>query len=357
MKVNILLNPANKSWIFEKIAQKLSTHLKEFDVDATISETEDASADLTHHMSWAFATQKLALPSTMFITHLDDPFKMRQVKETLREYVDVGVCMSNETMKFLVEAGCSQESVCFISPAHDNLMKPRKIVIGLTTRLYPDGRKREALLVSLIQKMDLSPFEFRIFGNGWDDIVTKMKNAGISVQYFPESDDFRQDYLRISEALPHFDYYLYLGMDEGSLGTLDALAAGVPTIVTPQGFHLDLPGGLIHPFVTLEELENVFQKIAHEKQKLIDSVSFLTWRRYAEMHAKLWKSMLDKKPVPAILTQSQMTVTVVDESARRNRAAQLRKNAFSFRRILSTISHLPFLAGLRRKIDQIRFKQ
>lgn len=357
MKVNILLNQANKSWIFEKIAQKLSFHLKEFDIDAKVSEQEDISADLTHHMSWAFANKKSNLPSTMFITHLDDPFKMRQVKETLNKYVDVGICMSNETVKFLVEDGCLPESLCFISPAHDNMMKPRKIVIGLTTRIYPDGRKREALLLGLMQMVDLTFFEFKIFGEGWDHIVSKMKNAGITVDYYPGTDDFRKDYQTIVDTIPYFDYYLYLGMDEGSLGTLDALAAGVPTIITPQGFHLDLPGGLTHPFVTLEDLANVFSKILNEKQQLIDSVSSLTWRRYAEMHAKLWRSLFKDGSLPTDLNSIRSTTTSFDDKAKEVRVAELRKNALNLRRIISTVSHLPLLSGLRDKIDRLRTKK
>jgi len=47
------------------------------------------------------------------------------------------------------------------------------------------------------------------------------------------------DYEVYKELIPTLDYYLYVGKDEGQMGFIDALAAGIPTIVTPQGFHLD----------------------------------------------------------------------------------------------------------------------
>ena len=62
------------------------------------------------------------------------------------------------------------------------------------------------------------------------------------------SDNYRVDYDEIKSHVPYFDYYFYPGLDEGSLGTLDALAAGVKTIVTNQGFHLDLTNGVTHGF-------------------------------------------------------------------------------------------------------------
>ena len=131
MKINLLLNPANRSWIIQKIAENLAKELVVLGVQANVSESVDETADLVHHMSWAFANTTTKQPSTMFITHLDDLYKLNQVRSTLAEKVDVGVCMSNDTMTELLGHGCPARSLYFISPAHDGRIQPRRIAIGI----------------------------------------------------------------------------------------------------------------------------------------------------------------------------------------------------------------------------------
>jgi hypothetical protein len=102
------------------------------------------------------------------------------------------------------------------------------------------------MLLRLAQTMRLDAFRFEIFGQGWADVIPRLEAAGAEIFYRPGSDDYVADYREMIDHVAGFDYYLYLGRDEGSLGTLDALAAGVKTIITPQGFHVDLPYGITH---------------------------------------------------------------------------------------------------------------
>jgi hypothetical protein len=356
LRVNLLLNPANRSWIIQKIAENLADHLSEFDVDARITEKPDKTTQLVHHMSWAFANMRLPQPSTMFITHLDDIYKVKQVQQTLRSDVNVGICMSSDAMHRLVEQGVPSTSLYYISPAHDGLIQPRKIVIGITSRLYSDGRKRESLLTELAERIPLDPFEFRIFGLGWDQIVKDLERAGAKVTYFGESDDFRKDYSLMQSEIPKFDYYLYLGMDEGSLGTLDALSAGVATIVTPQGFHLDIPGGITHPVVSIDDLERVFNSISDQRFLKIQSVVNLSWLNYASNHAAVWKAIIGHKPLPPLATIDIASIKDMKTSMD-IRDKQLYTNALYPRRIVSAVSHLSIMKYLRRFIDKSRIKK
>lgn len=356
MKINLLLNPANRSWIIQKIAENLAKELVALGVQTNIGESVDDTADLVHHMSWAFANTTTKQPSTMFITHLDDVYKLNQVRSTLAEKVNVGICMSSDTMTQLLGQGCAASSLYFISPAHDGRIQPRRIVVGITSRVYPDGRKREALLREVAGRMDLSPFVFRIFGLGWEPTISALEAAGAEVEYFGETSDFREDYQVLQAAIPHFDYYLYLGMDEGSLGTLDALAAGVATIVTPQGFHLDVPGGITHSVVTGEDLQRVLTEIALARQARVTAVSTLTWSVYASKHLALWTSMLLGQPTPELATNTSPADGDA-EAARAYRQKQAFANALSLRRLLSTISHWPPMKPLRNSIDRFRLKK
>lgn len=358
MKINLLLNRANRSWIIQKIAEQLAEELRLIGVEVSITDHPDTSADLVHHMSWAFANVRTPQPSTMFITHLDDAFKLNQVRATLAGEVRMGICMSNDTMQQLLSHGCAQRSLYYISPAHDALIEPRRIVIGITSRVYADGRKREALLQQVAKRMDLSPFEFRIFGSGWEATNAILEAAGAKVTYFGETDDFRKDYETLMATVPTFDHYLYLGMDEGSLGTLDALAAGVSTIVTPQGFHLDLPDGITHPVVTAEDLERVFSAIATPVRARVASVAGLTWATYARRHHELWHSIIEAREPPSLTAvASQHDVADRRMAAQSFRQQTMNANAISPRRVLSAVSHWPALRPLRRAIDRIRLRR
>src|SRR5262249_16226628 len=76
-----------------------------------------------------------------------------------------------------------------------------------------------------------------------------------------------------------------------SMGILDALNAGVETIVTQQGFHLDLEGGITHGFVDGSELFEIFRGLRDRRMRLLNAVKGLTWDEYARQHAVVWRCL------------------------------------------------------------------
>lgn len=302
IRVRLVLDEGNRPWIIGKYADRLLSNLAEFGVEADIGEEPLADADVNHwmiyHYPWVYY-EKRPWPArgvaTMLITHVDDPLKLRMLREMLDRGMRAGICLSRMTVDDLAEQGVERKKLCFVTPGHDGAVIARRIVIGLTTRLYPDGRKREALLLEMAEVMRLDDFTFKIFGKGWEAVIPRLEAAGGQVEYHPETSDFQRDYRETLEQIPSFDFYLYLGMDEGSMGILDALAAGVATIVTPQGFHLDLPDGVTHSVTSGADLQRVLRSIAAERQRRVKSVSGLTWREYARLHAQLWRALVEDR--------------------------------------------------------------
>lgn len=350
-KVGLVLKPANKSWIIEKIACRLKEHLPEFGFEVEVAELPLEDVDVNHHMSWAFANMHSKVPSTMFITHLDDIYKLRQVKTELERYVDIGICMSSDAVRQLRTFDVPSEALCFIPPAHDCLVEQQRIVIGITTRVYPDGRKREDLLVRLAGDIRLDAFEFKIFGKGWEKVIARLEESGAKVVYFRETEDFLRDYEAILKEIPTFDYYLYLGMDEGSLGTLDALAAGVKTIITPQGFHLDLPHGITHPVVEYRDVLEVFSSLANERSSRIEGVSNLNWREYARRHSIVWRQLIETGRSgdfqSLLFINSEPLLSKEKYSAVGVSRYEIYRRAMNPRRIASALSHLPVFRSIR----------
>lgn len=351
IKVGLVLSADNQGWVIEKIARRLAQHAPAYGAEISLSDRPDPSADVNHWMSYAFANEPHATRTCMFITHIDDPYKLRLVRGELSSAVDLGICMSNDALRSLVARGVPERSLCYILPAHDGHAKPRRIVIGITTRLYADGRKREDLLLRLGSELDFEQIEFKIFGAGWEKIVPQLTRLGADVEYDPGGPDYAADYQRILSALPTFDYYLSLGLDEGSLGTLDALASGVRTIVTAQGFHLDLGDALTYTFITYEELRDIFRGILAERDRMLARAAILGWADYARRHVIAWSAVRDGRTMELgrMLSADQAGSSGGDSfHAHVSEGWRYNLRVLSPVRIRSALSHLPALKPVRR---------
>lgn len=307
MNCNLVLHEAFRGWVIEKMARRLADEIAGLGHNVEIAERPSSAADINHLMMFYHLPEVLPARCTVAITHIDDSVRLGQARAAV-EKAEVAVCMSSMTVKQLVNDGMPRDKLCYVLPAFDRGIEPRRLVVGLTTKLYSDGRKREALLVRMADETDLSPFHFDIYGTGWDEVAGKLRQAGAKVSVTTDGTNSMSAYELIRSRIPHFDYYLYLGLDEGSLGTLDALAAGVKTIVTPQGFHVDLPHGITHPFWSYDELRNVFQNILDDRNKRVRAVSELTWRKYAERHLIIWEAVRDGRvsDLPRLLEQESL---------------------------------------------------
>ena len=312
MKVHIICYEDVDDWILGKIARRLRDELQALGMKVGLGKEPDPTADINHHIiCWGYVDLK-STPETVMFTHIDTRGELEKVRYQLIDVgVEMGICSSFEGVHRLAHFGMPRQKLCFISPGHDGVMKPRKILVGLTTRIYADGCKREHLLRELSMRISPEDFRFAIMGAGWDEIVGVMRKRGFEIDYV---DHF--EHAAYCRMMPELDYYLYLGMDEGSAGFLDALAAGVPTIVTPQGFHLDVDVDITHPFETLEDLERIFADIAERKNARVRAVSSWTWSENARRHALVWEYLLAKnagKPIPRALGDELSDMAVVSD--------------------------------------------
>jgi hypothetical protein len=292
MRVRIVSYEDVNAWILGKFARRMNEELLKLGVDSDISNVPDPSADINHHLIFTYCMpEDLNSKDTLMVTHVDEISKSVRLKNQLKR-ASLGICMSKGTMDELIAIGIPADRLSFVNAAHDNVMRPRRTVIGITSKVQPTGCKREEMIFELAETLDPSLFEFVIMGSGWESIIVSIRNLGIHVTYY---DTFQ--YEKYVEIMPSFDYYLYTGQDEGSMGFIDALAAGVKTIVTPQGFHLDATNGITHSFNTIEELKSIFGSISSERLKLLNAVADWTWKDYAIKHLELWKHITGKGTV------------------------------------------------------------
>jgi glycosyltransferase involved in cell wall biosynthesis len=309
MKVQLVCYEDIEKWILGKFAKNLNIELRKLGVDSNIGYSPDLAADINHHIIYLGYNGQKTTTDTLMITHVDQLDKLNVLKDQLNQ-AQMGICMSNQTVQELATAGIPRSKLCFVDPAQDGIIKPRQTVIGLTTKVHPDGRKRENLVLALVQVIKPSEFRFKIMGEGWDEIVEKMRNLDFEVEHY---DAF--NYEQYVKLIPTLDYYLYCGNDEGQMGVIDALAAGVPTIITPQGYHLDIDGGIVYPIQSLNDMIRVFEEIAEKKRNLVRSVTDWTWANYAKKHLHIWQYLLTKSAsIPAEAGNFRDGLASVDSS-------------------------------------------
>jgi hypothetical protein len=346
ISVRLVIDSANRQWIVGKIAARLAENLGVFGVDADIGDGPSDDVDVNHWMifvhPWNYFHRAPGFfnagwtpgptRNTALITHVDDPVKVQILRESIPRILDAGICMSRMTKAELVAYGIDPARLTYILPGHDGLVQPRRVVIGITSKTFADGRKNENTLVKAAEAMRLDAFRFEIIGEGWEETAKVLRQAGAEVDLPSPShgvaNALENGYAYILGRLPAFDYYLYLGWDEGSMGTLDALAAGVKTIITPQGFHLDLTGAITHPVRNAADLIQILQGIAADRQIRLDSVKDLTWSAYAKKHALVWRALLEGRlaDIPAAAGELEVSgdrpVTGRDIADARSRARE-----------------------------------
>ncbi|MGE4169865.1 MAG: hypothetical protein AB7F28_04015 [Candidatus Margulisiibacteriota bacterium] len=293
MKINIVNYELGNDnpWILGKFSTELEKHLKRLGYETVVTGKPDPQYDVNHHIIYSGYENGGDSIHTLMITHIDYVAKAFSIKEKMR-HANLGICMSKETMDRLVGIGIPKEKLYYISPAHNDLIEPKKWVIGLTARLYMNDLKRESFLVRLSAELDPTCFKFVIMGDGWWQVILKLKKRGFEVDYYPEF--ILETYTTLFKQM---DYYLYMGEDEGSMGFVDAVHSGVKTIATAQGFHLDARLGLTHGFQTFEDLSSIFQHLQTELQTRRSAVQHWTWEQYARKHLALWHYLSQTPPL------------------------------------------------------------
>ena len=298
-KLRIRLIYREDGWIFGKFAGKLKEELEKLGQDVSIDKEPDEFADVNHYIYYGYLTKFVSQKnyvSTTMVTHVDMALKAELIKFQA-DHGTLGICMAEETMNKLTSWGIKRDKLCYVNPAQDGVIKPRKIVLGITNRCYgnQDLRKRDSLIFEACKELNPELFLIKIMGSGWAEIVCQLRKLGFEVMYYDEFD--RETYL---DLMPSLDYWIYYGFDEGAMGYLDAMAAGVKTIVTPQGYHLDTKIKPTYLCSTIGDFTNTLLSIQREKEEIIASVSDWTWENYAKKHLEIWQYLTNSRPLQEI---------------------------------------------------------
>lgn len=294
MKVNLII-PSESPWILYKFAESTGDQLKKLGIEVNISKEFDTSADINHSFT-ASTPAVISGKCSFMVAHISRAELLDSIVNATKKDA-VAICMSRETRDMLIASGAKRNRICYVNPAQDGQITPKKITLGFTHRVYSDNRKRESMILDICKEIDPNVFRFEIMGAGWESIISEMEKMGFEVKYFSEFD--KEEYNKLMLRL---DYYCYFGFDEGSMGYLDAVAAGVGTIVTPQGYHLDTECEITYPVSTINEIVDALQSLQEKRKKHYRFIETWTWENYAKKHLEIWKYMLGCEDLNTLLS-------------------------------------------------------
>ena len=286
------------SWIMGKIADDIQQEATKLGLKCRQGayedyDNEDICYHLNHHIAAPF---KNAKHNSVFYTHLNDSLQEKAFYET-RDHFDSYICMSPEDAQYLIELGFPKEKVHGrILPIRNSYIKP--LSVGIFSRCYPDGRKNEKWLLDYCAtNEEAKNVNFVFLGDGWGKTVDMLNQIGCSFEWHYASRNLPYEYQFQQNKLAALDYYIYMGMDGGAMGTYDAYAQNVPLCVTFDGFHKAIPY-LDYSFDNEETFKTQFDSIVKRHAQRLSFFKNNTTTIYFEWLFGVWNGKDDEQIKP-----------------------------------------------------------
>lgn len=307
---------AASNWIFRIIAEDISRETKKIGLECRMGKLDEyRGEDIVYHVWWRLAVPvKGAKVNSVFITHTDDALKEYDLKN-MKDSFDSYICMSPEDAKFLCDLGFDSSKVVGIDlPARNKYIRP--ISVGIFSACYPDGRKNEQWLLDYCEEDENAKLlNFVFIGSGWYKIANRLEELSISFEWHNVPRSLPYEYQYQQTILEDVDYYMYMGMDGGAMGTLDAYAMGCQLIVTNDGFHQTIPN-IDYTFDTRVGFIEQMKLIAKRQRDKIEFYAERTAENYVKMLVNVWNG--EKFDYPSIKSDLESSYSSVLEKRRNN---------------------------------------
>ena len=284
--------------------------------------------DIAYHMWWRVAVPyKEASVNSVFITHTDDSFKEADLHRMKMSF-DSFITMSDEDARFLIELGYDEDRVYGINlPVRNTYIRP--VSLGIFSSCYSDNRKNELWLLDYCKSRDVAKLaNFVLVGQGWGDFVGRLSSLGYSFEWHCVSRDLPHEYFFQQLKLSQLDYYMYMGMDGGAMGTYDAYAMGAALCISDDGYHKAIPD-IEYKFETKNQFFDALDEILQKQKRKIDFYVANSVSKYVKKISDVWEGTACYENTTP--NTGSVFETVVDKR---------RKNYFSnsFVRIKQTLS-------------------
>ena len=259
------------SWIMGIIADDIKRISQSMGIECNSGTIDDYNGeDICYHLDYAKAVPiPRAKHNSVFYTHLNDVLKEQNMR-SIKDDFDSFICMSPEDAQYLIEIGFDPQKVFGKTlPVRNTYIKP--VSIGIFSACYADGRKNEQWLIDYCRDHpDSRLVNFVFVGPGWSRVVNQLAEFGCSFEWHNVSRKMPYEYQFQQNKLASLNYYIYMGMDGGAMGTYDAYAQDVPLCVTFDGFHKSIP----HVDFSFDDKNTFFEQMDKIIQFHVDRLDF-----------------------------------------------------------------------------------
>lgn len=277
------------NWIMGKIADDIMSIANKLGFECRCGGFEDyRGEEIYYHLDFHKAVPvPQAKHNSVFYTHINDSLKERNLL-SLKDKFDSYICMSPEDAQFLLELGFDKNKVYGkVLPIRNTYIKP--VSIGIFSACYEDERKNEQWLLDYCRHCDGAKYiNFVFIGKGWDKILKEMENLGCTFEWHNVSRKLPYEYQFQQNKLASLNYYFYMGMDGGAMGTYDAYAQSVPLCVTYDGFHKSIPD-LDFTFDDKQSFFNQMDLIVSKHVRRLDFFNENSTENYVKWLIDVWK--------------------------------------------------------------------
>lgn len=270
MKPTIYISNVATTWILKILGDDIHKNLKTLGYSVhSGSFQEYKGEDICFHMWWRTAVPyKEAKTNAVFVTHIDDKGKEHDLL-LLKDKFDIFVCMSDEDAQFLKELGFDSHKVFGLDlPVRNKYVKP--LVLAIFSNCYSDNRKNEKWIIEYCRTHeDCKLVNFMFLGNGWESVGKALNELQSSFVWYCISREMPYEYFYQQLAMMQADYYLYMGMDGGAMGSYDAYALGLNLCISDDGYHKSIPD-IEYSFANQKDFEKCLDEIIAKQRRKID---------------------------------------------------------------------------------------
>lgn len=289
----------DSNWIISKIADDIIRTASSMGYECGKGGFEDyRGEEICYHMCYQLAIPiSQAKHNSVFYTHLNDKLTEEQLI-SIKDQFDSYICMSAEDAEFLIELGFDPHKVYGKTlPVRNNYIRP--ISIGIFSACYPDGRKNEEWLLDYCRQCEGAKLvNFVFVGKGWGRVVDELEKLDCSYEWHNVSRKLPYEYQYQQNKMGNLNYYIYMGMDGGAMGTYDAYAQDVPLCVTYDGFHKSIPD-IDYSFDDKQGFFNQLDKITSSHKRRMDFFQAHTPENYVKWILDIWhgngNNVIDEK--------------------------------------------------------------
>jgi hypothetical protein len=290
-----IVEPLNQEWIIEALMRDIALEFNKLGIHTKIGpEKFYQGEDVVFNSRYLSPTFKnSAKVNSLFITHIDDVIKERELKLTFDTYNSF-VCLSPEDASFLISLKGSTTNVIGINlPSRSSNVQP--LHLALFSACYEDGRKNEQWILDYFNNrpnINRNAFLFSFLGWGWARLCSELDLLDINYKVTRYSRTLIGEYALYKHSLSDVDVLIYPGFDGGSMSIYDAIGAGIEAIVSDISYHKGLEGS-----VTLFKDRNGFfaqlDRLYNRHSKQQEVLLRRSARNYASTLLSHWNSVLE----------------------------------------------------------------